>query len=45
MIIVTNQSRKQVVEQYPSAVKVVKVDGGYAVFESWPDYTTWRNQK
>ena len=37
--------KKQVKEEYPNHVKIVKVTGGYAVFETWDDYETWRNQK
>jgi hypothetical protein len=27
------------------ASKIVKVEGGFKVFESWQDYQTWINQK
>ena len=39
------KSAKEVKADYPSAVKVVKVCGGWAVFEYWADYETWKNQK
>lgn len=42
---VANKNRKEVVKQYPSAQKIVKVCGGYMVFFTQPDYTTWLNQK
>ena len=42
---VNGKTRKQVKEEYPDHVKIVKVEGGYAVFETWDDYETWRNQK
>lgn len=42
---VQNASRKEVVAQHPSAVKIVKVEGGYKVFESLGEYETWRKQK
>ena len=39
------KTRKQVKEKYPDHVKIVKVYGGYAIFETWNDYEIWRNQK
>ena len=39
------KTRKQVKEEYPDHAKIVKVDGGYAIFETWDEYYTWRNQK
>ncbi len=30
---------------YPRYEKCVKVDGGYACFESFNDYYTWKKQK
>ena len=42
---VQNENRKQVVAEYPSAVKIIKVYGGYMVFDSMSDYATWKNQK
>lgn len=29
----------------PYASKVIAVVGGYMGFESWDDYTIWKNQK
>lgn len=46
MIFVSEQdykNRKQVVDAYQSAIKIVKVCGGWAVFESASDYATWKN--
>jgi len=31
--------------KYPSAVKYVKVDGGYVAFDTWDDYNVWKKQK
>ena len=42
---VYQKTRKQVKEDYQDHVKIVKVTGGYAVFETWDDYETWKNQK
>ncbi len=42
---VANENRKEVVKQYPGAAKIVKVCGGYGVFEFFTDYETWKNQK
>ena len=39
------KSRKAVVEAYPSAAKIVKVCGGWAVFDFWNDYDVWKNQR
>ena len=41
---VRNEIRKEVVAQYPSAAKIVKVNGGYMVFDCVGDYQTWKNQ-
>ena len=41
----SNVNRKQVVLLNSSAVKVVKVEGGYMVFDTMSAYTTWKNQK
>ena len=30
---------------HPSAVRVCRVYGGFACFETWTDYLIWRNQK
>ena len=42
---INDKTRKEVVKEYPDHVKIVKVTGGYAVFETWDDYETWKNQK
>ena len=39
------KTRKNVVAAYPAAAKIVKVCGGWAVFEFFTDYEIWRNQK
>jgi hypothetical protein len=39
------KSRKEVVSQYPGAAKIVKVCGGYHVFETIENYEIWKNQK
>lgn len=41
----THETRKAVQDDYPWAVKIVKVNGGWMVFETLVDYATWRNQK
>lgn len=38
-------TRKEVVAAHPEAAKVVKVEGGWGVFESLTDYETWKRQK
>lgn len=42
---IANTNRKAVIAQYPSAAKIVKVEGGYKVFETMTDYQTWIGQK
>lgn len=37
--------RRKVVANNPGAAKIVKVEGGYLVFEHLSDYSTWRNQR
>ena len=39
------RSRKEVVEAYPSAAKIVRVMGGWMVFETYTEYLTWKSQK
>lgn len=39
------KNRSAVVAAYPGAAKIVKVCGGWAVFEFAADYAVWRNQK
>jgi len=39
------KSRKAVAKAYPLASKIVKVTGGWAVFEFMSEYATWKNQK
>lgn len=36
---------KEVESEFPAAVKIVKVEGGWVVFETWPDYVIWTEQK
>jgi hypothetical protein len=38
-------TREQAKKENPGAAKIVKVTGGYAVFDTIADYETWRNQK
>lgn len=38
------KNRKQVMEAYPSAAVIKKVLGGWAVFETYADYETWKKQ-
>ena len=38
------KTRKNVVAAYPSAAKVVKVCGGWAVFAFMSDYEMWKAQ-
>ena len=42
---VNEKTRKQVKEDYPDHVKIVKVTGGYVVFETWDDYETKKKKK
>lgn len=39
------KDRKAVAEAYPAAAKIIKVEGGWAVFETLAEYETWRRQK
>ncbi len=39
------KNRAAVVAAYPSAEKIVKVYGGWAVFEDLTEYETWKKQK
>ncbi len=39
------KTRKDVEKVATNYVKIVKVDGGWAAFETWTDYETWKNQK
>ena len=39
------KNRRAVAEAYPSAEKIVKVCGGWCVFEFLYDYEIWKNQK
>jgi hypothetical protein len=39
------KTRREAARAYPWYVRIVKVDGGYMVFESEADYQTWRRQK
>ena len=45
MLFVENMNCKEVVKNYPEAEKIVKVEGGYMVFETVTEYETWKNQK
>lgn len=40
-----HKTRKNVVAAYPSAAKIVKVCGGWQVFENVVDYNIWAAQK
>lgn len=42
---IESSSRKQIVQDNPYAAKIVKVLGGYIVFDIYPDYETWKKQK
>lgn len=42
---IANENRKQVVADHPGAAKIIKVCGGYMVFETMDAYTIWKNQK
>lgn len=42
---IETKNRKEVEKEYPSAAKIVKVEGGYMVFAFLQDYNTWKNQK
>jgi hypothetical protein len=41
----SNENRKQVVADHPYAAKIVKVTGGYMVFETMGAYEAWKKQK
>ena len=45
MKFVATTNRNQVKKDYPEAEKIVKVDGGYMVFDNQEEYETWKNQK
>jgi hypothetical protein len=38
------KNRKDVSATYPAAAKIVKVSGGWAVFEFLSDYEMWKAQ-
>ena len=42
---VANTNHKEVAAEYPSAAKIVKVEGGYHVFMTINEYETWKKQK
>ena len=42
---VANTNRKQVVAANPRAFKIVKVEGGYMVFQAIDQYEMWKKQK
>ena len=39
----TTKTRKAVINQNPAAIALVKVDGGYQVFESHQEIKVWEN--
>lgn len=39
------RNKREVVDKFPEAEKIIAVVGGYAVFETLADYDTWRKQK
>ena len=41
MITTDAKTRKQAVDNYPDALAVVKIDGGYAVFFTHDDVQVW----
>lgn len=45
MQVINCKYRYQAVKAAPWASVIRKVTDGYACFESWDDYYTWRNQK
>jgi hypothetical protein len=45
MLFVKAKSYKTVLEQYPGAAILVKVEGGYTVFMTVTAYDVWKNQK
>jgi hypothetical protein len=45
MTFIPCKNRKEAVSEFPEAYKILKVDGGYAVFFYVTDYNIWRNQK
>lgn len=38
-------TRKVAKSLYPDAAAIKRVTGGYAVFDTWTDYETWKKQK
>ena len=45
MKIINVKSNKEAKREYPGAAKIVKVTGGYAVFDTITDWETWKNQR
>ena len=39
------KSQKEAKKECPTAAKIVKVEGGYACFDTVQDYEIWKNQK
>lgn len=42
---IASDSRKEVVAANPGAAKIIKVCGGYMVFDTIADYETWKDQR
>lgn len=42
---IATTSREQVKRDYPEAEKIVKVTGGYMVFNTMAEYEIWKEQK
>jgi hypothetical protein len=42
---IESTNRKAVAKEFAGATKIVKVFGGYMVFETITDYQIWKNQK
>lgn len=38
-------TRKEAVKAYPSALKILKVEGGYTALDTWSDYQVWQKTK
>ena len=43
--LVKGKIAKTLYEMYPDASAIIKVDGGYMVFDYVTELETWRNQK
>jgi hypothetical protein len=45
LTVILEQDKKKVLQDHHDAYKIVKVDGGYAVFQTLEDFLTWKAQE